>query len=423
MEYKKIKRKYYNIHCIKTDRFKAINVDVFFTKETKKEDISYSNLLCKTLVYSTSKYNTKNKFAIELEELYAMKCNSSFAVKGNTEYINVSLEFLNPKYTEKTMYEESLKFLKEVLFNPHVKAEEFDPEFFELNKNNLILQLESLKANPFLKSELKYRSIMYKGTPTEYSTLGTIEEFNKITPKKLYNFYKKLFSDYKIDIIVLGDVDNEAEELMLKKIDDIFASLKPKEIGDLNPFIKYNPSKKVVEVVEKEDFNQSQLYLGYRIADLTEFELRYVLKLYNFILGKMNNSILFDKVRGKNSLCYSIGSRANVYNTSITINSGINKVNFKKAVKLIEESIADMSDPSKIKPLFNHALKSINTMLNNYYDDVYAIIDYYYKLEFETVCNIEEERETLLSLTVEDVVSLGKKLYLSTVYLLEGKSE
>jgi len=65
-------------------------------------------------------------FAIKLEELYSMKCSSIFGMRGNAEYINLSLEFLNPKYTEESMYESSLNFLREILFNPHVDNEKFD---------------------------------------------------------------------------------------------------------------------------------------------------------------------------------------------------------------------------------------------------------------------------------------------------------
>lgn len=423
MEYKKLTKKNYNLHCIRTDRFKAINVDVFFTKEVLKEDISYSNLLCDILVYTSKKYNTKNKFAIKLEELYSMKCNSNFFVRGNLECINLSTEFLNPKYTDKSMYRESLNFLKEVLLNPNTKDEEFDKTIFDLTKNNLKTRLEALKVNAFLKSELQYRSIMYAGTPSANSILGKIEDYDKISAKKLYTFYKKLFQDYKIDVVVIGNITEEDESIIFDEIDNVFKSVMPKPINELNPFIEHKSSHRVKKVIEEDNFKQSQLYMGYRMKEVSEHELHYVLKVYNVILGKMNNSILFEKLRGENSLCYFINSRANIYNPSVTINSGINKVNFEKSVKLIKECIVDMTNPKKIKPLFNFALKSINTILNDYYDDVYAIIDYYYKLEFENVESIEEEREKLSNVTIEDIVNFGKKLYLTTVYLLEGKSE
>lgn len=423
MEYKKFTRDSFNIHFVKTDRFKAINVDIFFTKEFKKEDVSYANLLCNMLTYTSKKYNTKNKYAIKLEELYSMKCSSTFGIHGNTEYINLSIEFINPKYTEKSMHIESLSFLKEILFNANIKKDKFDDKIFDINKNTLKTQLDTLKANPRLFSDLKYRSFMYAGTPTANCILGNDKDYNKISSKKLFNFYKTLFKDFKIDIIVVGEVNNDEEEVIFDSIDNMFKNVIPKKLKKPNLYIGYKYNSKVKQIIEKGKFNQSQLYMGYRFKDINEFELKYVLTLYNIILGNIGTSVLFESLRTKNYLCYSIGSRKNIYNTSLTVTSGINKVNFNKAVELIEQSIKDMTDEKKIKSKLNVALKTMNTILNDYYDDVYSIIDYHYNLEFETLDSIEERREKLMNITINDIVNLGKKAYLTTIYMLEGENE
>lgn len=423
MEYKKITRDSFNIHFIKTDRFKAVNIDIFFTKKFKKEDISYANLLCKMLTYTSKKYNTKNKLAIKLEELYSLKYGSIFSVRGNAEHINLGIEFINPKYTEEGMYKESLNFLKEVLFNPHIEKNGFNHKIFDINIENLKTQIDTLKVNPELFSFFKYRSIMYEGTPTAYSLLGTEFDYEKINPKKLYNFYKTLFKDFKIDIIVAGDLEEREENIILEAIEDMFKNIKPKKIKEIDLYIKYKPTSKVKEVIEKGEFNQSQLYMGYRFKDINEFELKYVLVIYNAILSKIDNSVLFESLRINNYLCYSIDSSKNNYNTSITINSGINKVNFNKAVDLIKKSIEDMTDIKNINSKLNVALKTLNTIINDYYDDVYSLIDYYYSNEFEALGSIEERREKLMSITAEDVVTLGTKAYLSTIYMLEGANE
>lgn len=422
MEYKKLKRNSFNIHLINTDRFKAINLDIFFSKKVQKEDISFSNLLCNMFVYSSKKYDTKNKLSIKLEELYSTKINSSYGINGNIQYINFGIEFLNPKYTEDFMYDESIELLKEIIFHPNAHNNEFENKTFELCKNNVVTQIKMLKINSFLKSKLKYKNIMFENTPSAYSSLGNEIDYEKITPKKLFEFYKKLFQDYKLDIFILGELTNEIENYIINEIDKLFKNLNNKNLV-LSPFINYKISSRVKEIIETDDFKQSQLYVGYRIKNISKYELYYVINLYNVILGKINNSILFEKLRGENSLCYFITSSAYVYNTSINIESGINKVNYEKAVKLIKESIEDMKNEEKIKPLFEVALKTLNTIINDFYDDAYEIIDFYYKSEFEALDSIEEKREKLLNVSIKDIIALAKKLQLSTIYFLEGKSE
>jgi predicted Zn-dependent peptidase len=132
MNYKKILKDNYTLHLVDTDRFKMMNVVVFFSKKFDKEDLKYGGLLVKNLVYSSKKYNTKNKIAIVGEELYGAGVSSSFNVIGNTSEIVFSLEFLNPKYTSADYLEKSVDFLYEVLFNPNISIINLMKRFFIL---------------------------------------------------------------------------------------------------------------------------------------------------------------------------------------------------------------------------------------------------------------------------------------------------
>ena len=100
MEYKKIENNEYNIHIINSNRFKTMCIELVLTKEFNEKDIAYSNLLTGNMVYSTKKYNTKNKIAIAGEELYGARVSSSYSISGKCQSLSFSLGFLNPKYTE-----------------------------------------------------------------------------------------------------------------------------------------------------------------------------------------------------------------------------------------------------------------------------------------------------------------------------------
>ena len=51
----------YNIHLIKTDKYKTITIRVMFKRKIKKEEITIRNVLASLLVQSTNKY-TSNSF-------------------------------------------------------------------------------------------------------------------------------------------------------------------------------------------------------------------------------------------------------------------------------------------------------------------------------------------------------------------------
>ena len=416
MEYKKINKNGVNLHLINTNRFKTVDVVIFFTKKFDKEDIVFGNYLASSLVYTSKKYNTKNKMAIIGEELYGAKVGSSFGLSGNLESFVFSVSFLNPKYTFPDYLDKSLDFLYEVLLNPNVEDGKFNQELFDIMTKEQITSINSVKLNPNAYASNEFGKIMFKGTPCEYSTITSIEELDKVNRKNLYDFYKRLFNgEYKVDFAVLGEVDESIVDKIFKKFSIIKSSNEKLSFN-----IEYKTDGKLVTKIDSLDFNQSKLYMGYRLNDMDYHELYHVLRVYNTILGTMNDSILFNVVREEHSLCYSIGSYFNRYNKSLVIYAGINKTNYEETVELIKKCVESMSDKKVIESLFDYAKKTLNTYLNSYYDDLVGQINHYYYTEFDTVEDIETQRDNINKVTVDDVVKLNEKIKLSTIYMLKG---
>jgi predicted Zn-dependent peptidase len=79
-----------------------------------------------------------------------------------------------------------------------------------------------------------------------------------------------------------------------------------------------------------------------------------------------------------------------------------------------------MSDKKVLERLFTSAKKMINTYLNNYYDDSVAQINHYFNLEFESIEDIEDLREKVNEVSIDEVIELNKKIHLNTIYMLKG---
>ena len=343
---------------------------------------------------------------------------SSFSLTGTCETITFSLDFLNPKYTSPEYMDLSLDYFKEIVLNPNVKDNKFNSEYFNIIKNDLISTIQSIKDNPSKYASINYAKVMYEGTPTAYNTIPEISDLDKVNEENLYSFYKQLLNNTcNLDICILGEVDNN----IIDKIHERFKCIKSLK-KHFNFTIKHKYDTKIKERIDSLKYNQSRVYLGYRLNDLTYRELNYVLKVYNTILGTMNDSILFNVVREENSLCYSIGSYINRYNPSLTAYAGINKDNYEKTVELIKKCVESMMDKKTVERLFDSAKKTINTYLNNYYDDNIMQMNNYYASEYEKVDDIEKQREEINSVTIEEVLELNNKISLSTIYMLKGEN-
>lgn len=142
--------------------------------------------------------------------------------------------------------------------------------------------------------------------------------------------------------------------------------------------------------------------------------------LYSTILGSMNNSVLFVNVREKNSLCYHIGSTINRFTKTIVIDSGINKENFDETLRLIKESLESMKDESVVDSLIDNAKKTLNIAFNDFYENPFKIVNYYYLREFTNIPSIEDRKKYIDNMTSKNVSDLAKKIDIKEVFLLEG---
>lgn len=419
MDYKKEKNENYNLHLIKTDRFKEIIVSLRFTKKYDKEEGAYLKLLERVLVTGgTKKHKSLKEIAKELENLYRTNIYSRFFATSKNMTFETRLMMINPKYTENSIYEDSFKLFKEILTKPNIINNEWPSSSFELEKENLIKSIKNVKDSPDTYGRIKFEEIFYKGTIYEENNYKNIKVFESLENKKLYETYKKLFTDYKIDIFVIGDFE---EDIIKKQTKKLLKDFKQNDTSFKDLKVKMKKKEKN-EIKEKIETTQSNLFVGCTVDNITEEERNYILALYNTILGTMNNSVLFVNVREKNSLCYHIGSLINKYTDTIVIDSGIDAKNYKKTMKLIEEGLNSMTKENVVKKLITNAKKTLDIAYNDFYDNILKIIDYYYLNEFSYFPNIEERRKIINEVTPSSVCELAKKVKINCIYLLEGSS-
>ena len=407
MNYKKEKKENYNLHYIKTDRFKEIAISIRFTKDYNKEEGSYLKLLERILITNgTKKYKKISDISKALENLYRTNISSRFFATSKNMTFEFKLTMINPKYTSIDIYNESFALLKEILLNPSTENGKFNENIFNLEKENLIKYILNVKDDPETYGRIKFEESFYKGTVYEENNYKNIKIFKSLENEKLYEIYKKLLTDFKIDVFIIGDYDEKIIEVETKKL---MKDFKQKDTTHKELYIKIKEQDKK-EAKEENKTNGSNLFIGCTINGITEEERDYKLILYNTILGSMNNSVLFVNVREKHSLCYHIGSIINKYTNTIVIDSGINKKNYEKTLKHIENSLESMTEEKIIKPLITNAKKTLEIAYNDFYDNMSKIIDYYFLNEFTHVPSIEERRKKVLEIEASEICELAKKV-------------
>ena len=159
------------------------------------------------------------------------------------------------------------------------------------------------------------------------------------------------------------------------------------------------------------------------LNNLTEYERKYVLLVYNEMLGGSSNSLLFDTVREKNSYAYYVNSNSKAYDNLLLIYAGIEPRNSEAVLKLIKKTLQNISKGIFKDEVFNNSKETLLASIDASTDSPTGIINTYYARVLVNSDTFEERKKKINEVSKEDIIALSKKIALHTVYLLEGKSE
>lgn len=418
MEY--IKREFaaYNVHIIKTDAFKTVTMEVNFLRKIKKEEITIRNFLGDILLQSNEGYQTKRLLSIEAGNLYNVNVNANNIRIGNFNNLNFTLQFLNEKYTEKGMQDKSIKFFFDLLFNPNIKDNKFDLKSFNIVKEGIKSDIKSIKDNMTKYALIKLLSNMGENVAYSYQEYGYLDDLEEITPDNLYEYYKDVLRSDKVDVFVVGDVD---EEEIIEFIKNNFKiNTVKKDLG--SPVIEHEKIRsRCSKINEKENIVQSKLNIGCKLKGLNDFERKYVMLLYNEILGGSTESKLFKNVREENSLAYYISSTFKIYDNIMMIYSGINKKDYDKTLNLIKKEMSKMKKGNISDTEIENAKKNILSSYDTLADNPVKIINLYYSKELSNGEDLQEKIDNINKVTKEDIIKVANKIKFDTVYLMYGE--
>ncbi len=419
MVYKTYKCNSYNIHTIKTDRFKTVHMEIIFRKNIVKEELVNYAFLVDMLMESSKNYQKRKDVIIKLEELYKLVVYGTTVKTGSILSSNFMADFIDPKFIDDDTYLENvIKFIFEMMASPNATNEEFDLKEFNFVKERLKREIKSIDENPFKSSMRKAIEAMDAMSVTAYPLMGSVEELEGITPGSLYKYYKKLFKDNTCDIFIIGDVDCDNIVSLIQKY------FKHRYINS-NKLVLRVDNKFKKKVTTKEDVSenlQANLVMIYNIGELPEVERHVTMQVFNYIFGSGGlTSKLYKRIREENSLCYNISTLYLKYDELLAIHISLDTANVKRAVSMVKKCLKEMQTGDFLDSDLEDAKKSISLALDLTSDNNSSLLNNYVFHEFDNLPLIDERKKSLAKLTKEDVVNVSKKLKLNTIYVLKGK--
>ena len=417
MEYKKYDIGPYNLHVINTSKFKTVTIRVNFKRPCIKNEITKRTLLSYLLTESCKEYDTRRKMEIEVENLYNLKYTSYNVLSGNYNMLCFEEEFINEEYTKPEYFNKSLDFIFNLIFKPNIDNNRFNSNSFNLCKKLLKEKIDTIKEDPSLYSNLRMKEEMDNKSVISYRSIGYISDLEKINEKNIYEYYLDILKNDIVDIFIIGNIEPSKVFKIVTKSFNI-NTIKKENLSHIVSHKKYRKNVKVVK--EKMNIEQSKLIIGFKLKDLTDFERKYVMGIYSYILGGGPDSKLFKEVREKNSLCYSISSSYNGVFNILKISAGIDSKNYSKTIKLIKKAIKDMSLGNFSDRDIKCAIMTYKNTYKEIMDNPSSILSSYVSMEYLKLDSFSKREKEILKVTKDMIVSVSSKINLDTIYLLEG---
>ena len=431
-----------NIHNIKTNKFKTNLYAVFLAVPLNRENVTKNALLPAVLRRGTSNINSQDLISKKLEEMYGASFDCGVEKTGDNQIIKFYLETINEAFLpeKEELDKKCLELLFDIILNPLVENNGFKPEYIESEKKKLKQIIEGKIDNKRAYSFERCIEEMFKNEPYGLYKYGYVEDLEKITPQNLYEHYKEFIKKCKIDIFVSGNLDgneqkqqcNDTEtekslnQMQANPICKIIESNKHiQELAPRNP--EYIVNKEKSEIIPKREENtieekmqvgQGNLVIGLSSNSQMENE-KYVMSVYNAILGGGANSKLFQNVREKNSLAYTAGSTFRRQKNTIFIRCGIEIENYQKALDTIKEQIEDMKNGNFTEEDMENAKKLIVSSIKGISSEQDTEITYYYGQELsDSFSTLDEYIEKINNVNKQNVEELAKEIWVNTVYFL-----
>jgi predicted Zn-dependent peptidase len=199
--------------------------------------------------------------------------------------------------------EQAIDLLSDFVGRPRIDAKELDRE-----RGVVIQEINRAYDQPATVAEYLIDKAAFGDHPLGRTVLGPEENLRGFSREAIVAFRERRWAGGNGGAFLVGNIDGVPEQEKLAELFARFPTLPAPE-----PYVPA-PEFAPETVVEERDTNQSHLRMIYRpgvsVADVKE---RAALSIYSTLLGGSMGSRLFEEIREKRGLCYSVYAMAHAF--------------------------------------------------------------------------------------------------------------
>jgi predicted Zn-dependent peptidase len=191
----------------------------------------------------------------------------------------------------------------------------------------------------------QFSRALYGDAPLGRSILGTVENISNLSRRSIHGFYRKYYTPDRLVVSVAGNIDHAT---VVKLVRTAFNKGGFDLAGTQAPFVPVKSKTKVNHsggfVKHNKTTEQANLVIGVPGLDRTD-ERRYIQSVFNAALGGGMSSRLFQEVREKRGLVYTVYSFGQQFQDAgmAGVYAGCSPKNLAQVREVISDVLDDVS--------------------------------------------------------------------------------
>lgn len=297
---------------------------------------------------------------------------------------------------------DALDILSDMFFNSLFLQEEIEKEI-----SVVIEEIKMYEDSPEDIVHDKLSEIIFDGSPMAYNILGTENNLKTFNNEKVINYMEENYSPSNTVIAIAGSFD---EQELINLIEEKFKNWENKEVNHIHKEVDYQ--RQVVGI--NKDLEQLHVCIGNKTFGRHDKNYHSLLVLNNLFGGTMSSRI-FQEVREKKGLVYSIYSFVSNYkNTGIfNIYAGMSYEQIEDAFRTILEEMINIKNGNLTEEEFTRAKQQIkgNYILGLESTSSRMSAIGRRELLYNEILYPEEVIEGINKVKIEDVLEVAKDLF------------
>ena len=399
--------------AITDEKFKTCSVYVRLATPLSPTEAAANSLGIGSLSASNSKLRSVAELNERLSALYGSALGTFTRKRGDIQVLGLSASWICNRYAldGEDIEGEMLGVVRDCLFSPNVQDGAFNATPFRITKNDLLDRIDAEMNNKRSYALERAAETAFVGEPAECSCYGTRESAEAVTAADAYAAYQRVLSTAQVEIYYVAPEQSDSAAEMFRRE---FAAIErhPHKCT----FRAVSPAKsEPTTVTEEMDVLQCKTVLTFKSPS----DDIYALRVLSAILGETPVSKLFVNVREKLSLCYYCTCRYISSKNTLTVDSGVEKVNIEAAEQEILHQLDEIKNGNITDAELGSALLSLDNALAAIGDTPSSYSSWY----FERFCdgmNVDPQQQAARyrEVTRERVIEAAQSLTLDSRYYM-----